>query len=160
MSVNFTTADRVGVVGGYIGGISSLLNGVHGGTFGTFGAGQQYVGRETFDLSLQLASSQRDNAILASELNTEKKMVEVFNASVERSNKYRDELLSKISAVEAKVDAGFASQAVINCQTGSAVALLQNQVGQLFRMTKMVIPSDNVCPKPMPEFNSWTAPTT
>lgn len=157
MSVNFTTADRVGVVGGYIGGISSLLNGGLGGMLGT---PQQYVGRETFDLSLQLQSSQRDNAILTSELNTEKKMVEVFNASVERSNKYRDELLAKIGAVEAKVDSGFASQAVINCQTGSAVALLQNQVGQLYSMTKMVIPSDNVCPKPMPEYNSWTAPTT
>ena len=28
MAVNFTAADRVGVVGGYIGGISALLNGM------------------------------------------------------------------------------------------------------------------------------------
>lgn len=37
------------------------------------------VSRETFDLSLKLSESERNNAILAAELNTEKKMIEVFN---------------------------------------------------------------------------------
>lgn len=144
MAVNFTTADRIGGIGGYIGGISTLLGGTNLG--GIFGNNQNCVSRETFDLSLQLAESQRDNAIITSELNTEKKMVEVFNAGVERSNKYRDELLARINEVNAKVDTGFANQAVINCQCSSAVNLLQNQVGQLFAMTKLVIPNANICP--------------
>jgi hypothetical protein len=27
-------------------------------------------------------------------------------------------------------------------------------------LTKTIIPAANVCPQPMPQYNSWTAPTT
>lgn len=147
MSVTFTAADRVGSIGGYVGGISSILQFLGGGQLlGAQAMPQNYVSREAFDLSMSLAASQRDNAILTAELNTEKKMVEVFNASTDKINKVRDELLTMYHSVDKKVDDGFAAQAVINCSAGSAVNLLQNQVGQLFAMTRLVIPNANICP--------------
>lgn len=123
-----------------------LLNANGGGVLGGLMGGGDYVSRETFDLSQQLARSQMDNAILSADLASEKKMVEVFNASVERTNKVRDELMGMVNELDRKVDSGFSAQAVINCQTGSAVNLLQNQMAQLYGMTKMVIPNTSVCP--------------
>lgn len=123
-----------------------LLNANGGGVLGGLMGGGDYVSRETFDLSQQLARSQMDNAVLSADLASEKKMVEVFNASVERTNKVRDELMGMVNELDRKVDSGFSAQAVINCQTGSAVNLLQNQMAQLYGMTKMVIPNTSVCP--------------
>ena len=42
--------------------------------------------------------------------------------------------------------------ATINCISG--------QIAQLMSLTKTIVPADNVCPAPMPQYNSWTAPTT
>lgn len=38
----------------------------------------------------------------------------------------------------------------------SGLAALQNVVANI---TKTIVPITSVCPQPMPEFNSWTAPT-
>lgn len=62
------------------------------------------MSKETFDLSMQLSASQRDNAILTAELNTERKMIEVFNS-----------LNDKINKVVADQTAVNAQQAVYNC---------------------------------------------
>lgn len=123
------------------------------------GGGQNYVTKETYDVQLQLIDAQKSNAILAADLASEKKMVDVFNAANDKINNVRDELQAAIREVDKKVDANAAAQAVINCGMQSATAVLQSQVGQLIAMTKTVIPSDNICPKPMPEYNSWVAPT-
>ena len=40
---------------------------------------------------------------------------------------------------------------------GAGLASLQNVVANI---TKTVVPITSVCPQPMPEYNSWTAPTT
>ena len=37
---------------------------------------------------------------------------------------------------------------------------MQNSIAALNALTKTVIPITNVCPEPMPMYNSWTAPTT
>ena len=50
-------------------------------------------------------------------------------------------------------------QAVYNATNNSAMACLQGQVAQLYSLTKLIVPADNVCPQPMPQYNSWTAPT-
>lgn len=39
------------------------------------------------------------------------------------------------------------------------ISCMQNAINVLNGLTKTVIPIGNVCPAPMPEFNSWTAPT-
>lgn len=41
-------------------------------------------------------------------------------------------------------------------RVGSSVAALSATVASI---TKLIVPASAVCPSPMPEFNSWTAPT-
>lgn len=79
------------------------------------------------------------------------------------SNIYTD---SKILDLYKYVDGKFGcienqlcEQRVYNATNTSAIACLQGQVAQLANLTKTVIPIDNVCPAPMPQYNSWTAPT-
>lgn len=75
-------------VAGSVGLASALFGGNGGNLFGgLFGGNNNGVSKETFDLSMQLSASQRDNAILTAELNTEKKMVEVFNSLNDKINK-------------------------------------------------------------------------
>lgn len=123
-------------------GLGGLLNNRYDG----YDRHERMVSRETFDVNQQLMKAQMDNAILAADLASEKKMVEVFNAATRRTNEVRDELMGMVNSLEHKVDSGFSAQSVINCQSASAVNLLQNQVGQLFQLTKMVIPNSVVCP--------------
>lgn len=57
------------------------------------------------------------------------------------------------------VEAQLASQAVVNANISANLSCLQNSVAALSGLTKTVIPIGNVCPEPMPAYNSWTAPT-
>jgi hypothetical protein len=61
---------------------------------------------------------------------------------------------------EAQINAVATSVAVSNTQTGSAIACLQQSVDMLKGLTKVNIPITSVCPQPMLQYNSWTAPTT
>lgn len=122
-------------VAGSVGLASALFGGNGGNLFGGLFGGNNGVSKETFDLSMQLSASQRDNAILTAELNTEKKMVEVFNS-----------LNDKINKVVADQTAVNAQQAVYNCAANSSISVLQTQVAQLLGMTKTVIPNSSVCP--------------
>jgi hypothetical protein len=58
------------------------------------------------------------------------------------------------------VEAQIAQQAVVNAQISANLACQQTAIATLQGLTKTVIPITSVCPAPMPEFNSWTAPTT
>ena len=58
------------------------------------------------------------------------------------------------------IEGQIAAQAVTNTQIAANLACLQTSVAALQGLTKTVIPITNVCPQPMAEFNSWTAPTT
>lgn len=115
---------------------------------GLFNLGGNYVSRETFDLQTKVTALESANALLNADLNSEKKMVEVFNAASDKINNVRDELSLAIRELDKKVDANAAAQAVINCGFQSANAVLSTQVAQLMEMTKLVIPIDNISPKP------------
>jgi len=127
---------NLGVTLGAVGtGLAALGgSGIIGNLFGG-SANNNMVSRETFDLSMQLSKSERDNAILSAELNTEKKMVEVFNA-----------LNDKINNAVANQTAINSAQAVTNCGFTSAIAVAQNNIAQLLSLTQMKIPNTSVCP--------------
>lgn len=132
--------EALGIIGTVLGGVAVAAQGVLGaGGAGvaprTGGTGTDIVSKETFDLALRLANSERDNAILTAELNTEKKMVEVYNA-----------LNDKINAAVANQTAINSAQAVTNCAVTSQLAVLNNNVATLMGLTKTVIPNGNVCP--------------
>lgn len=61
-------------------------------------------------------------------------------------------------------DKKFADQGIWNATNAGGMAGLGAQIHDLERivgrLTKPVIPAENVCPEPMPRFNSWTAPVT
>lgn len=57
------------------------------------------------------------------------------------------------------VEAQIAAQAVVNAQITANISCMQNSIAALNGLTKTVIPIGNVCPEPMPAYNSWTAPT-
>lgn len=132
--------EALGIIGTVLGGVAVAAQGVLGaGGAGmaprTGGTGSDTVSKETFDLALRLSNSERDNAILTAELNTEKKMVEVYNA-----------LNDKINAAVANQTAINSAQAVTNCTVTSQLAVLNNNVATLMGLTKTVIPNGNVCP--------------
>lgn len=58
------------------------------------------------------------------------------------------------------IEAQICQQAVTNAQITANISCMQNTIATLTGLTKTIIPIDNVCPAPMPQFNSWTAPTT
>ncbi|MCQ2242123.1 hypothetical protein [Treponema sp.] len=59
-------------------------------------------------------------------------------------------------------DRKFADQGIWNATTaggiGSIGAQIHDMEREVYGLTKRVIPMNNVCPQPMPRYNSWTEP--
>ena len=152
----FTMADRVGGIGGYIGGISTLLGAVHpNGMMGT----TQYVTKEEADLQHQLSAKDSEIALLKADQASEIKMTEVYRQAH-----------NEIAALREKVDANQkeqyginTAQAVVNAQVAANIAVDQTNIAAIQKtlgdLTKTIIPIGNVCPEPMPAKNAWEAPT-
>ena len=89
-------------------------------------------------------------------LETEVKLRDAATFTLGEVNKMRNYVDSKFDAINAQL----CSQAVINAQVAANLSCLQNTVNTLSGMTKTVIPIGNICPEPMPRFNSWVSPGT
>ena len=80
------------------------------------------------------------------------------------ANTYTDgKLLEFYKYVDRKfagVDAQLCQQNVVNAQITANISCMQNTINTLTALTKTVVPIDNICPRPMAQFNSWVAPTT
>lgn len=127
-----------------------LLNG-NGNLGGILGGGNNrchedhYVNRYEAEQAAKLADAESKIRLLESNIYTDSKIADVY----ERLN-------TKIAGVEAQI----CTQAVVNAQVAANLSCLTNTVNTLSGLTKTIIPIDNVCPAPMPQYNSWTAPTT
>ena len=99
-----------------------------------------------YELGMENQIIQKDSeiALLKSNIYTDQKIADVY----ERLN-------LKIGGVEAAVNA----QAVYNATMNGTVGCMQGQIAALQALTKTIVPITNVCPQPMPQYNSWTAPT-
>lgn len=137
-----------GIIGTALGGLLTLGNGA-GLIGGSTVAGKQYVTKDELDYVQTIGSKDSEIALLKSEQNTEIKIADVYSR-----------LKADLNAYENQQNAVNMNQAVYNATANSAIAVLQNQVGVLNGLTKTVVPITNVCPQPMPQYNSWTAPTT
>lgn len=126
-----TTA--LGIIGTVLGGLA--VAGGNAGNLGWNNQNTQYVSRETFDLQNELIRSERQNAILSADLNTEKKMVEVYNSLNDKINR----IVSDQAAINS-------AQAVTNTAVTSNIAVMQNNINQLMGLTKLVVPNTSVCP--------------
>jgi hypothetical protein len=125
-----------------------LLNGNGlGGLFGNNGnccSEDHYVNRYELGLQQELAAKDSKIGLLESNIYTDSKIADVY----ERLNQ-------KIGCLEGQI----ANQAVVNAQITANIACMQGTISTLQGLTKTIIPITNVCPEPMPQYNSWTAPT-
>ena len=144
MALNFTAADRVGGIGGYIGGIATLLSMAGGINANGCSEGDHVVNRYEAGQSAEIAALKADIKLRDANAYTDKKMLDMYQ--------YLD---SRLRGVEGQISA----QAVVNAQITANISCMQNALNTLSGLTKTVIPIGNVCPEPMPAKNSWTAPT-
>lgn len=91
-----------------------------------------------------------------SELETEVKLRDANIYTDQKLGALRDYVDGRFSGVEGQL----CQQAVYNATCNSTISCLQGQVAQLMGLSKLIIPASSVCPAPMPQFNSWVAPTS
>lgn len=135
-----------GIIGTALGAMNSgLIPGLFGGNcYNNSGCGNQMVNRYEASQAARIA-----------ELETEVKLRDANVYTMTEMGKLRDYVDRRFEGVNASINA----QAVINAQVSANLACMQNTISVLSGLTKTVIPIGNVCPAPMPEYNSWTAPT-
>lgn len=90
------------------------------------------------------------------ELETEIKLRDANVYTLGEMGKLRDYVDRKFESVNAQL----CQQSVINAQVTANIGCMQGNIATLMALTKTVVPIDNVCPATMPQYNSWTAPTT
>lgn len=95
------------------------------------------------------------NARIA-ELETEVKLRDANVYTLNEMGKLRDYMERKLDCINAHIS----QQNVVNAQVAANLSCMQGNLATLMSLTKTVVPIDNICPAPMPQFNSWTAPTT
>jgi hypothetical protein len=124
-------------------GCGGVLNGLFGG--GNCCHENTMVNR--YELGLEQASAAKDSkiALLESTIHTDGKMLELYQ--------YVD---GRLRCIEGQIS----QQAVVNAQLTANISCMQGNIATLMGLTKTIIPITNVCPEPMPQYNSWTAPTT
>lgn len=144
-----TTA--LGVVGTVLGSIgTAAATGVLNNGLGLFNNGanacseNMVVSRYELGLHQANAALQNENALLKADKYTDQKIADL-------NDRYND----RFRVIEAQL----AQQAVTNAQVVANISCMQGSINTLMGLTKTVVPITNVCPQPMPEFNSWTAPT-
>jgi hypothetical protein len=94
------------------------------------------------------------NARIA-ELETEVKLRDANFYTLGEMGKMRNYVDAELSGIKNTLCA----QAVTNAQVAANLSCMQGNIATLMGLTKTVVPIGNICPEPMPLYNSWTAPT-
>ena len=107
------------------------------------------VGRETFCLQQKVSRLESDNAILKSENDSERKMVEVYTS-----------LDKKINENEDKDQSRWEKQLLHNAGQDARLAVIESQLRALLSASDLYINARRVTPLPMPRYNNFEAPIT
>lgn len=140
---------NLGVTLGAIGtGLGVLSGGL--GNLGLFGGNthcseDHCVNRYELAMQQEIAAKDSKISLLESNIYVDSKIADVY----ERLN-------TKIGGLEAQI----CQQAVVNAQVAANISCMQSAIATLNGLTKTVIPINSICPEPMPQYNSWVAPTT
>jgi hypothetical protein len=131
-------------------GATGILNNL-GGIFGNnCGKGEDHgVNRYEIGLLQEIAAKDSRIGLLESNIYTDSKIADVYE-------KLNTKFENRFNIVENQL----CEQRVFNATAISNMSCISNQIAQLMALTKIVVPADNVCPTPMPMYNSWAAPTT
>ena len=143
-----TTA--LGVIGTVLGGI---------GTAGVLGGGASLLGMRSANCNGDNMPVTRYELTQAQEIDRLRTEVSLRDANIYNDQK-TIELYKYIDSKFEAVNAQISQQAVINSQITANISCMQSSIATLQSLVKTVVPIDNVCPQPMPQYNSWTAPTT
>lgn len=146
-------ANRGGMIGTSLGlGIAGtalglLNNGGLGNILGSMGGCSEdhYVNRYEAEQAAKIAN-----------LETEVKLRDANTFALGEVNKLRDYMEKRFDCVEHQL----CDQKVYNATNTAAISAIQRQVTELQSLTKVIVPLGNVCPEPLPRYNSFTAPTT
>lgn len=138
---------NAGLTTGIIGTAGWLLNGGLGNILGggSVCSDNQMVNRYELGLYQELSAKDSRIGLLEADKYTDQKLAD-----------FADRVSERFRSVEAQI----AAQAVTNAQITANIACMQQNLATLNGLTKTIVPIDNVCPQPMPQHNSWTAPTT
>lgn len=121
------------------------LNGILGMNNNNCGCSENnLVNRYELSQSAKISELETELKLRDSNIYTDGKILDLY--------KYVD---GKFGAVEAQI----AQQGIYNATNTATLNCISGQVAQLMSLTKSVIPAENICPNPMPQYNSWTAPT-
>lgn len=129
--------------GNLLGGLFNNGNCGHG-----YGCGcSENTAVNRYEMGLEQSNAAKDSriALLESTIHTNDKILEVYG--------YLD---GRLRSIEGQI----AQQAVVNAQVTANLSCMQGNIATLMGLTKTVVPIDSICPAPMPQYNSWTAPTT
>jgi hypothetical protein len=138
--------------------IGALAGGVLSGNFGNILGGgnathccneDHLVNRYELGLQQEIEAKNARISLLESNIYTDTKLADIY----ERLN-------TKFEARCNTIEAELCQQRVYNATNTATLNCIGGQVASLLALTKTVIPIGNVCPEPMPAYNSWTAPTT
>ena len=159
-----------GIIGTALGGLLTLQNGGLGGLGGLFGCGNN----NAYNSNLQAEIAQ-----LKAERYADTIGIEAYKQTVADNKAFSDRLFDKyIEPISKEIADMRVREAVtaekIHClgqEFRSAIALeserrvagdqnLMCYVNATFVPGKLVMPKDSICPPVMPQYNSWTAPTT
>ena len=150
-SAKGNTGGALGAVGTGLGVLNTLggMGGL-GNLFGGWSCGCNSNGTNTFvnryEMGLENEISKLRNEVSLRDANiyNDQKTLELY--------RYID---GKLEGINAKL----CEQAVFNAAQTSAMNCMGSQIAQLYGLTKLIVPAANICPAPMPQYNSWTAPT-
>lgn len=103
-----------------------------------------------FDLAMQNEIASKDATIgsLCADRNTDNKIIEVYKY-FDSQNKELSQYLTQNEVRLARLEGMISQVAQQGCVTAQTLSGL----------TKVVIPTESICPRPMDRFNSWVAPT-
>ena len=134
-----------GIIGTAGVGLGLLNNLMGGGVMGrSCSSADTPVTRYEMGLEQQLSAEKSKTALLESNIYNDQKSLELY--------KYID---GKLEGINSRLCA----QDVVNAQVVANISCIQSSIATLQGLTKTIIPIWNVCPQPMPQYNSWTAPT-
>lgn len=138
-----------GIIGSALGvlngGLGNILNGVGMNCGNANCSENMLVNRYELGQESKIAKLETEIALRDANIYNDQKSLELY--------KYFDGEIKRI-------DKTLCEQAVYNATQTGAISCIQGQIAQLYSLTKTIVPITNVCPQPMPQYNSWTAPTT
>ena len=156
------------IAGTAIGGLATQwMSTVHNGGMG--GTAQVAAQAANTAMAIELARKDSEISQLRADQNTDVKLSDVFK-TLRQLDKEQD---AKIADVDKRVAAlevaGPLREENVRARIDSVATLATNGIAcnssaiqhlsaVVAGLTKTVIPIDNVCPQPMPRYNSWTTP--